>query len=166
MIEDLDIHQIRNHIQIIAHDQFFAGTIRENLTGLAIYREFTHTELREALQRVGMLENIEKLPEGLDTQIRPNGYPFTRSQLLALQMAKAILNQPRILFVTPDFESISTYKRRIIFNELLDKKNPWTLLFFTQRLHRGPFDRYVMLERSNMKELGDESALLKEIENG
>ena len=81
-------------------------------------------------------------------------------------MARALLNRPKILFVTPDFEQISTYKRKLIFQELLDKNNPWTLLFFTQRFYRGPFDRHVMLERSSLKELAGESEMLKEIENG
>ena len=165
LIQDLDISQIRNHIQIVAHDQFFAGTVRENLVGLAGENQFTETEIQDVLLRTGLFENIESLAEKLETKIRPNGYPFTKSQLLAIQIARALLLKPRILFVTPDYEQISTYKRKLIYQELLDHKNKWTLLFFTQRYYKGNFDRMVMLERSNMKELPSENDLLKEIEN-
>lgn len=164
LLEDLDLGAIRNHIQIIRHDQFFAGTVMENLVGLG-NRKFTITELTDVLVRVGLEDNIAKLPLGLETEIKPNGFPFSKSQLLAIQVARALLLKPRILMVTPDFEQISTYKRKLIYNELLDRKNEWTLLFFTQRFYKGDFDSYHMLERSNMKALNGSADLLKEIEN-
>lgn len=164
MIEDLDVGTIRNHIQIIRHDQFFAGTIMENLVGLG-GRKFTSTEIEEVIARVGLDENIAKLPLGLETEIRPNGFPLSKSQMLAVQVARALLLQPKILLVTPDFEQISTYKRKLIYNELVSRSNEWTLLFFTQRFYKGDFDRYTMLERSQMKELDGSQGLLKEIEN-
>lgn len=164
LLDDLDIGAIRNHIQIIRHDQFFAGTILENLIGLG-QRHYTSTEIDDVLCRVGLNENINKLPKGLDTEIKPNGFPLSKSQLLALQVARALLLKPRIILVTPDFEQISTFKRKLVYKELLDKKNEWTLLFFTQRFYKGDFDRYTMLERSQMKELDGSSELLKEIEN-
>lgn len=164
LVEDLDIGAIRNHIQIIRHDQFFAGTIMENLVGLG-NRKFSATEIDEVIARVGLDENINKLPLGLETEIRPNGYPLSKSQILSLQVARALLLKPKILMVTPDFEQISTFKRKLIYNEFLDRNHPWTLLFFTQRFYKGEFDRYTMLERSKMTELNGTSDLLKEIEN-
>jgi putative ABC transport system ATP-binding protein len=164
LLEDLDVGEIRNHIQLIRHDQFFSGTILENLVGPG-RKKFTITEITEVFKRVGLEENIQKLPDGLETQIRPNGFPLSKSQMLALQIAKAILLKPRILMVTPDFEQISTIKRKLIFPELLDKSQPWTLLFFTQRYYKGNFDSYRIFERSRMTELKGASDLLKEIEN-
>jgi putative ABC transport system ATP-binding protein len=165
LLEDLDLGSIRNHVQIIRHDQFFAGTVRENLIGLGVGKHFTQTELDDVLRRVGLEENILDLPLGLETEIRPNGFPFSKSQLLAIQAARALLLKPRILLVTPDFEQISTFKRKLVYQEFLDKKNGWTLLFFTQRYYKGDFDRYTVLERSNMRELTGPAELLKEIEN-
>lgn len=165
LIQDLDLGQIRNHIQIVAHDQFFAGTVRENLVGLGGESVFTETQIQDALLRTGLFENVESLPEKLDTKIRPNGFPFTKSQLLAIQLARALLLKPRILFITPDYEQISSYKRKLIYKELLSTNSKWTLLFFTQRYYKGDFDRMIMLERSNLKELPTDNDLLKEIEN-
>lgn len=165
LLVDLDLGEIRNHIQKIAHDQFFNGTIRENLVGFS-RKEWTETELWQVLKRVGLEENVRNLEDRLDTVIRPNGYPLTNSQILAIQAARAILLRPKILLVTPDFEQISTFKRRIIYQEFLSADAPWTLLFFTQRYYKGPFDRYLAFSRSTMAELAGEQDLLKEIENG
>jgi hypothetical protein len=76
-----------------------------------------------------------------------------------------MLLKPRILMVTPDFEQISTHKRKLVFNELLNESNSWTLLFFTQRYYKGQFSSYRVFERSKMTELSGASDLLKEIEN-
>lgn len=164
LLEDLDIGEIRNHVQKIAHDQFFAGTVLENLTGLSKTKKFSATQIQEVLVKVGLFENIDSLPNKLETEIKPNGYPFTKSQLLAIQFARAILLQPKILFVTPDYEQISTYKRKLIYKELMSDQNKWTLLFFTQRFYKGNFSNYSILERNSMKFLNDEAELLKEIE--
>jgi ABC-type multidrug transport system fused ATPase/permease subunit len=164
LLEDLDIGEIRNHIQIIAHDQFFAGTVFENLTGLGNRTNYTATEIQDVLMRVGLFENIEALPKKLETEIKPNGYPFTKSQLLAIQVARSILIKPKIVFVTTDFEQISSYKRKLIYKEIISRQNKWTLLFFTQRFYKGDFDRFTVFERSVMKNLADEAELLKEIE--
>lgn len=165
LIEDLDLGEIRNHVQLIAHDQFFAGTVLENLTGLGPNNKYTQTEIESVLNRVGLLENVMKMPEQLNTVIRPNGFPFSKSQLLTIQVARAILLNPKILMVTPDFEQISTFKRKLVFKELMNREQQWTLLFFTQRYHRGDFDQMVVLERANMRILSSESDILKEIEN-
>ena len=163
-LEDLDLGEIRNHIQIIRHDQFFSGTVRENLIGLG-KKHFTETELDSVLERVGLKENISRLSQGLDTVIKPNGFPFSKSQLLTIQVARAILLQPKIIMVTPDFEQISTFKRKLVYQELTDRTTPWTLLFFTQRYYKGDFDRYLVFERSSMKEIHGQEDFLKEIEN-
>lgn len=165
LIEDLDLGEIRNNIQLVAHDQFFAGTVLENITGLGKQVTLTRTEIQSLLERVGLWENIQKFPKGVETEIKPNGFPFTKSQLLAIQIARALVLKPKILLVTPDYEQISTYKRKLIFQELLNKDQPWTLLFFTQRYYVGDFDRYVTLERASMKDLSGQQELLKEIEN-
>ncbi len=163
-IEDLDIGAIRNHIQIVRHDQFFAGTILENIIGLG-QRHFTKTEVNEVLSRVGLDDNITSLPLGLETEIKPNGFPLSKSQILAIQIAKAILLKPKILIVTPDFEQISTFKRKLVYKELLDPNKNWTLLFFTQRFYEGGFDKYTVLSRFEMQDLNGTEDLLKEIEN-
>lgn len=73
--------------------------------------------------------------------------------------------KPKIFLVTPDFEQISTYKRKLIFNELLNPEHGWTLLFCTQRYYVGNFDSFSSLSRSEMKVLKGQQEFLKEIEN-
>lgn len=163
-IEDVNISNFRCSVQLIRHDQFFAGTIHENLVKLSA-TPISMSDIHSALDRVGLWENIQDLPEGLETKIRPNGFPFSKSQLLTLQVARAILHRPKILFVTPDFEQISSYKRSRVIKEILNPQYGWTLLFFSQKHYDFEFDVFTYLNRTGLHQINDSEALIKEIEN-
>lgn len=146
---DINVPSLRDDIQLIRRDQFFAGSILENLCGTK-KGTYEMLAMQSALEKVGLWENIQKMPDKLHTQIRPNGFPLSRSQILTLQVARAFLTRPRILFVTPDFEQISSYKRPMVFSHLLDPSYPWTLLFFTQRVEEGDFDLRASIDRNGI----------------
>lgn len=157
--EDIDIPRFRNDVQLVRHDQFFAGTIHENLLDLN-GNKAEMAAIHETLEKVGLWNAVQRLPDKLDTPIRPNGFPFTRSQLLTLQIARAMLNQPKILLVTPDFEQISHETRRRVFKALLDPAHGWTILFFSQKVHDTDFDMYTYLDRNGMHTVTDMNDLV------
>lgn len=163
--EDINLPLFRDQVQLVRRDQFFAGSILENLVGIIGLDKLPMYEIHAALEKVGLWENIQALPGGLNTQIRPNGFPFSRSQLIALQVARAILSKPKILLMTPDFEQISSYKRRKVLKELMDPSYGWTLLFFTQKQYTADFDVFTYLNRDGLHQISDSEALLKEIES-
>lgn len=164
-LDDINLSHFRDQVQLVRRDQFFAGTVMENLVGLHKGKELQMSEIHSALEKVGLWENIQHFPEGLETQIRPNGFPLSKSQMMALQVARAILNKPKVLFMTPDFEQISSYKRRKVLKEILDPSHGWTLLFFTQKHYTADFDLFTYLNRDGLHSIADNEALLKEIEN-
>lgn len=164
-LDDIQVSKFRDQVQLVRRDQFFAGTILENLIGLHGKEELSMSEIHSTLEKVGLWENIQQLPEGLQTQIRPNGFPLSKSQLMTLQVARAILNKPKLLFMTPDFEQISSYKRRKVLKEIMDPSYGWTLLFFTQKQYTADFDLFTYLNRDGLQQISDNDALIKEIED-
>jgi putative ABC transport system ATP-binding protein len=164
-LEDINVARLRDKITLIRVDQFFQGTIRENLVGFhtILGEKYTATEIDHVCEKVMLLDHIRSLPNKFETIIRPDGYPFSKSQILALQCAKVLLERPKIIFVSPDFEQISDFKRRAIIDVLTDQDAPWTLIFFSQRLQRDLFPEMYSLRRSYLKKLTDRNELLKEI---
>lgn len=162
-IRDVNIAKFRDKIQLIQYDQFFAGSILENLTG---FNPSIHDSavVQAALEAVGLWDNIRVFPNRLETQIRPNGFPFSQSQLLSLQIARAILNKPELIMVTPDFEQISSFKRKLCFKVLLNPDAPWKVLFFSQKFYTEGFDKFYSFDRKGLHPLSNASELLKEIE--
>lgn len=161
---DVNIEKLRNEVQVIRLDQFFAGTVLENLTALS-NGSYDSATIKRALEKVGLWENIQELPQKLETRIRPNGFPFSRSQLLALQVARALLVRPKVLFVTPDFEQLSSFKRKVVLQELLNPEYEWTMLFFTQKMYQGNFDIYTYLDRDGLHSIPNTLQLQEEMKD-
>ncbi|MFZ4715751.1 MAG: ATP-binding cassette domain-containing protein [Bacteriovoracaceae bacterium] len=164
LLDDLDKAGFRDQFLIIDQDHFFHGTVAENLVGfLPEGLRPSLTEIDAALEKVGLDELIRAMPEGINTMILPHGHPLSKSQLLALQVAKAILLKPRIVIVTTDFEHISTEKRMKCLKVLTDKSSSWTLLFFSQKNQKDKFDHYYALSRDKLKTFPTKDELLKEL---
>lgn len=160
--EDINVANLRDQIQLVRHDQYFAGSILENLTGFS-QNPFEMSLVHDAVDRVGLLENILSFPDKFETLIRPNGYPLSKSQLLSLQVAKAILMKPALLYVTPDFEQISSFKRKKVLKELVSPKNSWTLMFFSQKNYGSIFNVFYSLGRDGLRPISDEKQLREEM---
>jgi putative ABC transport system ATP-binding protein len=164
LLDDLDRAGVRDHIMIIDQENFFGATVLENLIGfLPDDQRPQLTEIDNALEKVGLSDLIKSLPDNLETKILPHGFPFTKSQLISLQVAKAILCQPKIILVRSDFEFISTTKRIACLKELTNPEASWTLLFFSQKNQKNIFDNYYAISRNNLKQFASKDELLKEL---
>lgn len=161
--DDINFALLRERIAVIGVGRFFSASIRENLVGFG-EADLSVTQIEDALESVGLLEKVKKFPLGIETELLPNGYPLSISESIALQVARAILLRPSFILVSNDFDKMSHEKRRAVKRALLDKKQGWTILFLSQRVLKGNFDRYLVLERSGTRELENESAVVKEVE--
>lgn len=162
-LQDVDLSKLRDKVQLIRYDQFFAGTIMENLTGFAKKQPDT-AQVQNILEMVGLWDNIKVLPLKLETEIRPNGFPFSKSQLLSLQIARAMITRPELVLVTPDFEQISSFKRKLCLEVLVDSQSPWKVMFFSQKFYKEGFDHFYSLDRQGLHPYANAAELLKEIE--
>lgn len=121
----------KKHINYCSsHPPFISGTIKENL--ILIDKRFDN--IRKVCEKVGILQSIEKLPEGFNCQI----VDVTSSEILFfLGMARALLSNPSVLMIyelpqdaSPDF----VYHFRKVIKKLAKEK---TIIFFT---HLKEFD--------------------------
>ncbi len=63
-LRDADVESLRNHIVVVPQEGFlFAGTVAENIR--LARPDATDTEIRAALDRIGVLDVFERLPQGL-----------------------------------------------------------------------------------------------------
>jgi ABC-type bacteriocin/lantibiotic exporter with double-glycine peptidase domain len=61
-------------------------------------------DARAALATVGLLEAVERLPDGVRTRVGTRGWPLSRSQARRLTLARALAGKPRVLLVDGDVE--------------------------------------------------------------
>jgi ABC-type multidrug transport system fused ATPase/permease subunit len=136
VIDDIDPHDVRpdvlhRRVTVVRRPEVFTGTIAENVhlgrPGVSLH------DVRQALTRVGLLNSVQALPEGLDTSLNPGGTPFTELQLRRLTLARAIVGGPRLLIIDGLLDPFSDADAVALGSEVLARRQPWTLILVTGR---------------------------------
>ncbi|MDP2274365.1 MAG: ATP-binding cassette domain-containing protein [Archangium sp.] len=119
-------HAVREHIAFIQPGDFFEGTVLENLT---LGRPgVTTSDARAALERVGLLDELRELPQGLDTRLAHDGAPLTHAHITCLLVARALASAPRLIVVDAPLDSLPPEARSRCVAALTRAAAPWTLV--------------------------------------
>lgn len=146
-----DIHplELRSEVALVRGLDLFHGTIEENLT--LSEGSGGSPRVREALQMVGLLEDIYALPDGLQTVLKGQAEPLSRGQAARLVIARAILSEPRLLIIDGVLDGIDETTVGGLLREITGPKATWTLLVLT---HEGSvlpyFPKSYRLERGKL----------------
>ena len=90
------LEDLRRRIVVIPQEGFlFDGTVRDNL--LIAKPEATEEELIVALNKIGLRERFESLPDGLETQVRERGSRLSAGERQLVALARAALVDPAVL---------------------------------------------------------------------
>jgi ATP-binding cassette, subfamily B, bacterial len=95
-LRSASLEDLRRRIVVIPQEGFlFDGTVRDNL--LIAKPEATEEELITALNKIGLRERFESLPEGLETQVRERGSRLSAGERQLVALARAALVDPAVL---------------------------------------------------------------------
>lgn len=118
--------RLRDRVAIIQHNDLFDGSVLENVS--LGRTNVTTSDVRAALEKVGLLEEVRALPEGLETRLFPGGMPLTPSQRTRLLVARAIAGTPRLIIVDESLEGVEPLARARCVSALTKANAPWTLI--------------------------------------
>jgi putative ABC transport system ATP-binding protein len=114
-------------LMLDSHPTLLEGTIEDNLTlGRS---SITYEDVQWALKFVEIDEEIDRMPEGLTTNVTGHGNQFTLSQILRLLLARAIVTRPHVLIVDGTLHSMAPSVREVILRRLCSKDEPWSIIF-------------------------------------
>ena len=131
-LRDLHPESLRSRVALIRGVEVFPGTIEENVR---LYRsEVSIEDVRDALQAVGLLSELLKLPDGLQTKLFSTGAPLSRGQSLLLMFARAIVGKPGLILIDETLDGIDDFSVDTLYETLLHQDAPWTVLDFTHDL--------------------------------
>jgi ABC-type multidrug transport system fused ATPase/permease subunit len=89
---------VRKRVSVVTQDvQLFAATVRDNVTLFGTLGNGDDTELITALRDVGLGSWLDQLPDGLDTELGPQGGGVSAGQGQLLAFARAFLTDPGIV---------------------------------------------------------------------
>ena len=122
-VKDYCLEHLREEVSVVLQkNTLFSGTIRENL--LWGDSNATEEQLWSACRAACADEFLERMPNGLDTDLGQGGVNVSGGQKQRLCIARAILKQPKVLILDDSTSAVDTAtdaKIRAAFaNELKD----------------------------------------------
>ncbi len=124
-LDALYLEALRESVMVVGEPELHTGTILDNLR--VARPGAPRAAIDEALERVGLAEMIDSLPQGVRTRIEPSGWPLDAGAQRQLMLARAVLASPRVLCVDDALVHLDAESRIRALEVLTDPAAPWTL---------------------------------------
>lgn len=161
-IRYIDTDSLRKRVSVVPQQiDLFAGTVMENIAV---------GEVEPDMQRVlhistqlGIIQFIEKLPDGFNTMLGEHGVNLSGGQRQRVAIARALYRNPEILILdeaTSSLDSVSDQYVQDVMQQLRDEGK--TIIVIAHRLSTVMnADKIVVLQEGVMAEEGTHSQLLQ-----
>ena len=103
-VRDLSLGALRDRIALVRGAEVFPGCILDNLR--AAKSGLSAEDAWKALARVGIAETVKSLPKGLQTPLSRDGAPLSRTEVVALTIARALAGKPSLLILDRTLDRI------------------------------------------------------------
>jgi ATP-binding cassette subfamily B protein len=110
----------------------FDGTLVSNLR--FVRPAATGDELREVIRNVGLSSFVATLPNGLRQQIGPGGCQLSGGQRQRLAIARALLQQPRVLILDEATSCLDPGAEALVLQNIRHNLTASTLIVVSHRL--------------------------------
>jgi len=121
----------------------------------------TREEIEDAARKAHVMEFVEALPEGLDTNIGDNGAMLSGGQRQRVAIARALLCDAPFLILDEATSALDTESERHIQDALSILQKDRTCIVIAHRLSTiESADKIIVMEQGQIKEQGDHQTLL------
>ncbi|HNJ82547.1 MAG TPA: ATP-binding cassette domain-containing protein, partial [Piscinibacter sp.] len=158
-LADWDMRALRRQFALVSQDVvLFNDSIAANVAlGQALDRE----RVRAALAGANLLEHVDTLPQGIDTEIGHNGSRLSGGQRQRLAIARAIYKDAPILILDEATSALDSESERLVQDALERLMQGRTSIVIAHRLSTiERADRIVALDGGRVVEQGTHAALL------
>ncbi|CAH1736107.1 unnamed protein product [Aphis gossypii] len=168
IIDDVDIHELmlkdlRSKLSIIPQEPvLFSGTMRTNLDP---FDEYPDHDLWNALDEVELKNFVEGLPGGLNSKLSSSGSNFSVGQRQLVCLARAILQNNKILILDEATANVDPLTDKLIQNTIRNKFKNCTVLTIAHRINTiMDSDRVLVMDFGKIVEFDHPYNLLKNTE--
>ncbi|MDC8004277.1 ATP-binding cassette domain-containing protein [Aureisphaera galaxeae] len=126
-IEGVHTNAFRSVVgQVLPEQLPFEGTIMENIT--LNDPSITMERLNEVIHAVGLMDFVKDQYKGLHTMMYPEGQQIPHTISKRIVLARAIINEPKLLLLKDPLEYFEQEEVERIINYLIAPGHPWTLI--------------------------------------
>ena len=160
-IGDYTLNSLREKIGIVQQDVFlFGGTIKSNI--LYGRPDATDEQVIEAARRANILDFINSLENGWDTEIGERGVRLSGGQKQRLSIARLFLKNPPILILDEATSALDNTTEMLIQQSLQELAKGRTCLVVAHRLSTiKNADEIAVISRGKIIEMGNHEELMK-----
>ena len=129
-LRNWQLDRLRESVELLRRDEIVDGTVADNLR---LGRpDIGMDEVRTALDRVGLLDDVLNHPDGLNLRLKVGGGPLSTSQRVRLLCARAIVQQPRLLLIDELLDGLDENTFDELAKAMLANDEPWTVIIATR----------------------------------
>lgn len=165
LIDDVDIREVtlsslRRQVGLVPQEAFlFAASLRDNIAfGMP---DASDEDVVEAVAAVGLTGLVQRLPEGLETQVRERGSSLSVGERQLVALARAFLARPRVLVLDEATANLDMHSEAEVERALDVLLQGRTSILIAHRLSTAmKSDRIVVVDRGRIVEQGSPQELL------
>jgi ATP-binding cassette, subfamily B, bacterial len=151
---------LRERIVVVPQEGFlFNGTIRENVRLARITA--SNAEVEAALERLGVLAHFERLPAGLDTEVRERGTRLSAGERQLVALGRAALIDPAVLVLdeaTSNLDPGTEAEVEAALERLMQGRTTIVVAHRLSTVQRA--DRIVVVDQARIAEVGTHNELV------
>ncbi|MCT3116697.1 peptidase domain-containing ABC transporter [Lactococcus lactis] len=155
--QKISLDKFREHIGVVLQENIlFNGTIRENIL---MGRDFPEDEIEKSIQIANLEELCSSFPLGINTIISENGQNISGGQRQKISIARAIISQPKAIFMDEPTSGLDNISENIIMSNIF--KLPSTVVVVAHRLSMiSKFDKIFVMKHGEIVGSGQHHELL------
>jgi ATP-binding cassette subfamily B protein len=160
-VNKIELSSLRENIGIVQQDVFlFSGTVRDNIEygkpGASM------EEIREAAKKANILDFIDSLENGFDTQVGERGVRLSGGQKQRISIARAFLKDPKILILDEATSALDNVSEKLIQKSLEELSIGRTTLTVAHRLSTiQNSDEIIVINEGKIVEKGTHKELIQ-----
>lgn len=160
-IRDIQMECLHSQIGVVLQETFlFSGSILANIKFAR--PEATMSEVIQAAKAANAHDFICKTPDGYNTYVGEHGYNLSGGERQRIAIARAILNNPRILILDEATSALDTESEFLIqqaLDRLVKGRTTFAIAHRLSTLRNA--DRLVVIDKHGVAEIGTHNELLE-----
>ena len=161
-LRDIEMESLHSQVGVVLQETFlFSGSILANIRFAK--QDATLEEVIQAAKAANAHDFICKTPDGYNTYVGEHGYNLSGGERQRIAIARAILNNPRILILDEATSALDTESEFLIqqaLDRLVKGRTTFAIAHRLSTLRNA--DRLVVIDKHGVAEIGTHNELLEQ----
>jgi len=161
-IKSLNLQKMRDSIgDSLSTDAIFKGTFLENIT---LGEDKSMDEVLRIIDIARLRGFLDRLEEGLLTELIPEGKRLSRSNIAKILLARCLIKKPKLLLIDDNIDLIREDEKNAILDYIFEKQNLWTVIMVNNVITRGEtYDKIICMKDGEIIDQGSPSEVRDKI---